>query len=384
MTIYGACLGTRYTLHHCYLMESREPGRHFDDQGRVDDRDRGDDQHSQRWRCLLLLSGDALPDDALFGAAAFELTGLSAWWPFSGLDGRSVISSDNESGPEPTIVECGAGLVIKIGTSISTTSEFRDHGMAERVVIYVEHESGLTFSALLDQIVAPLRGLLAIVLHCRVEYFNFRLRPHKDVRPNRQHGFTLDVDPDVIDATTEAEAYGQLPTFTAKDVPLASLIPKWLQLAADNPVPLAVAECHDQAGSLQIQVVEAVNAAETLHRRLHNQPTDFPFATKVSKALKQVDELTSRERDKVKSAVKLTELSLKDRLLQLALGLGADFCRWFFDDQVDDWASVAAATRNALSHGYPTKHGVQNDYSALVGVFRITQAVIQLVPIQLV
>lgn len=48
------------------------------------------------------------------------------------------------------------------------------------------------------------------------------------------------------------------------------------------------------------------------------------------------------------------------------------------NDQVAEWAKVAAAVRNALSHGFPTEHRVEQDHRALVGVLRSTQAVIRL------
>ncbi|MFD0492580.1 HEPN domain-containing protein [Streptomyces rhizosphaericus] len=94
--------------------------------------------------------------------------------------------------------------------------------------------------------------------------------------------------------------------------------------------------------------------------------------------LKESERTNRKERDTVYSAVKMTQLRLETRLLQLAGGLGEEFCTWFFQSGTKDWAFVASAIRNALSHGYPTKHRLEHDAEALIGVLRVTQAVIQL------
>ncbi len=71
-------------------------------------------------------------------------------------------------------------------------------------------------------------------------------------------------------------------------------------------------------------------------------------------------------------------MPLEKRLFQLAQGLGEEFCAWFFDGRVADWALVAATLRNALSHGYPTGHQIEDDAGALVGTLHMTHAVIRL------
>lgn len=374
-TVYGACLGTRYTLRRAYLTESKGPSMHFDVP--LDERDQADDQHWQRWNGETLLEGDALPESALFGGALFELTGLSLWWPHTGwLVGKNPVRSDQDyEYPNPSIADCGEGLVVTILASRSGSTGIRARSVTERVVVHVVSENGFTLDALEEQVILPLRGLLAISLKKPVEYFNCQLQPlDMDRRPN----YPIHVDPQVIDDVAESNTSNDWPTFTVKDIDIAEFLPAWLKLARNNPVPVAVAEPRIRSGTLESDVVEVVNAAEALHRTLTTDTTGFALAEQVKEVLKDDGRLNSRERKKVYSAVKLTELTLEKRLLQLAQGLGEDFCQWFFADRVAEWALVAAKVRNALSHGYPTSHLVEHDTGALYGVLRITQAVIQL------
>jgi hypothetical protein len=190
--------------------------------------------------------------------------------------------------------------------------------------------------------------------------------------------YPIDVDPEVVDAALESGSHSHWPLFTAKDVDVSTLIPNWLRLARNNPVPLAAAEPQRESGALQSQVVEAVNAAETLHQTLYHKHSDFPFATRVWEALQETSSLNGRERRRVRDAVKFIEFSLEARLLQLAQGFGEEPSAWLFNNQVRDWAHVTATVRNALSHGYPTRHHVERDLGALIGVLRLTQAVIRL------
>jgi hypothetical protein len=379
-TIYGTCLGTRYTLHSAYLRDSKGTRIHYDVP--FDERDQADDQSSQLWEGFTLLRGDALPEDALFTGAMFELSGLSAWWPFTGLRGTNAATSaiDYED-PEPSVAECGDGLTVFFGTNISQSSGIRRRLFQEKVIVHVKREAGFTFTTLVDEIIKPLRGFLAIVLDQPVEYFNCRLQP-LIAQPSSlefQHAtFPVYVDPDVIDHEEESNPYRRWPTFTAEDVEASTLIPKWLKLAQDNPVPLGVTEPRNQRGSLPSRVVETVNAAETLHRSLHPKPEEYLFATKVWEALKGASGLNSDERRRVRSAVKFTELTLEMRLLQLAHGLGEEFCAWFFQGQVANWALVAAHVRNALSHGLHPDHKIEQDFGVLLGILRMTQAVIRL------
>lgn len=372
VTVFGSSLGTRCTLRGAYLSDQKGPTMHFGVP--ADDRDQGDNQYCQSWTASMLMVGEALPDDTLYKAAYFELTGLGDWWTHTGLTpGDFSNGIENYQSPVPADIDCGDGLEVIISTGATGEgSGRRARSLRERVVVHIKAESGLTLSDLERRLIFPLRALLAIVLKTQVEYSNCRL----DLLDSEEYSpFPVTIDPDVMSNSASGDHYW--PTFTAAAVDLPVFLPAWLRLAADNAVPLGVAESRDRIGSLPIRVVQTVNAAETLHRTLTQAPAQSPFADRVKEALKGTN-LNSDERRKVCSVVKMSELSLETRLVQLAEGLGNSFCAWFFGNQVQEWAHVAAAVRNALSHGYPTKHGLERDTGTLVGLYRLTVTVIRL------
>lgn len=129
-----------------------------------------------------------------------------------------------------------------------------------------------------------------------------------------------------------------------------------------------------------LQVVEVVNAAETLQRTGSQPNINSSFAAKVSDEL-DATALNSREKRKVLHALTITEVPLEKRLLNLANGLGSGFCLWFFDGQVNDWALVASEVRNALSHGYP--RAVNNlAVAALIATYAADKAIVDLAAAQ--
>jgi len=177
--------------------------------------------------------------------------------------------------PEQVIADCGDGLIVTIGTNLSEMSGIRTRTVTERVIIGVNCETGLTLDALEEHVILPLRGLLAISIKNRTEYFNCQLQP---VGLAAHPSFPIHVDPEVLDGVTDSNPFHSWPTFTAADIDVPQFLCVWLKLAQDNSVPLAVAEPRIQSGSLQSQVVEAVNAAEILHRKLTAETTEYPFA----------------------------------------------------------------------------------------------------------
>jgi hypothetical protein len=367
-TIYGACLGRRYTLRHAYLRASKGPSRRFDVP--QDERDRADDQYSQLWEGYSLILGDALPESATYKAAIFEISGLNRWWPISYPDPKDDRNSLSEL---HATVECEGGWVVKIGVSGMESSDAYSHTISKWATILVERDTGFTLPVLEDELMMPLRALISVVTHERAECFNLKLQPADAIY---DHTFPIEVDPEAR-KREDTKPYGQV-IFTPDQVDVQSLIRSWISLARRNIVPVSAAEPSDTRGSLQEQVVECVNAAETLHRSLHGEPDNFPFAEKVWDALKGTEGLSRKERERVRSAVRFIEFPLKNRLEELASALGSEFCDWYLRHSVENWAFVSSAVRNALSHGYETKHGVEHNIEALVGIVKITRSIITL------
>ena len=360
ISIFGACLGVRYTVVGCRVTLSRKPGwpRHTDDEG--------DDQYSQTWVGQSLLRGAALPEEVRYSAARFEFTGLDRWWKAGGLKGEKP--AEQYSPPEPGLVNCGDGLTISIWTDIEETNGSRRRSVTEKVYVTAALERGFTFDFLIVHVILPIRALLSIVLHEHVEDMNCLL--YRFGEPEYL--------PIVVDPGVERAAISYLRgTFPGNQESIENLVPRWLRLAWAFPLPVAVADPRARGGPAQTQAVEAVNAAEALHRGLHAEASSSDFAEKVKEALAGT-RLNSRERRKIYDAITLGEPSLEGRLYELATELGTEFCDWFFTGQVSNWAFVSSVVRNALAHGYPTRHGLENESATLVAIISVVSALLRI------
>jgi hypothetical protein len=314
---------------------------------------------------------------ALFSSAVFEITGLPAWWPLSGLRGPQVRPGPYVA-PEDVVVSLDDGS-ITIDARDERRSGRRMKSVRERVIVRAFRTPGFTLDDLGKDITGPMRALVAIGVDEPVTVFNLRVSPEappSEGRPVR----LFDVDP------PEGEEPETLPTVVPSPLPLApavadmaSFLPSWLEVARRCSVPLDAVEPRPRSGSLQLQFLDVVNAAETLHRALHADPTEYPFAERVRKGLEQSEvAFTSRERRNVRVAIKFTEVTLEQRPLALAEGLGPDVCAWLFAGTVRPWAFVTARIRNVLSHGFAASDGVHEEPGALAGALRLTEAVITL------
>lgn len=288
-------------------------------------------------------------------------------------------NSDNELAPS-TIVECGNGLRITIAILTRQTHGTRTRSLTTQTVMRVERDVGFTYDEFFD-IVRPLSGLLSIVLHRQVEVVNLQLQPNYDPPtdarvPRSVH--PIAVDPGVVGDPIDSEFDDLPPTLIAEAVDLAALLPGWMRVASKNRFPLDVAAPSKSSGPLQFEAVAVVNAAETLHRTLHWTPHESELAERVREGLKACGGFTSKERSKVASALQHQGVTLERRLVEIAQGLGHGAGAWLLNDQVAEWAKVTAVVRNALSHGFPTAHRVEEDYSALIGILQTTQALVRL------
>lgn len=169
--------------------------------------------------------------------------------------------------------------------------------------------------------------------------------------------------------------------FTPEDIELSSFLPRWLELAERALVPVGIfVERDDGIKDLQVDVVETVMAAETLHRVLHQESEDEPEIVQRLFAAIGEDALNYRERRRLRSVLKQGYgPTLENRLRRLIAELTDPVEHYLVGvDNADHWAKVAAAIRNALTHGLPAKHGLHTDTKALVAVKEVTRRVIEL------
>ncbi|MFD5513806.1 HEPN domain-containing protein [Streptomyces sp. NPDC127051] len=373
--IYGACHGKEYTLDGAFLLTTRTPSIQFgQDAGPV-----ADDQSWQRWHGQTLIQGGALPADTLYEEASVEISGLSQWWPQSGLRGPQAASRIAEyNPPKPLVTNCPDGTILTVWARTTERSGLRNRSISEHVTISFMRDDGFTLETLQDELVNPIRALIAISLDSPVDVHQLRLRLKRPVGdPPGIRIFPIVVDPSSEQGEDDRSNH---PILTSNDVDMAALLPQWIEAAKRCGVPMDAAEPQPTVGSLQNQVTQIVNAAETLHRVLHTDdaPQESPLAARVQEALQVAGGFNSRDRRKVVSAVKFTEKSLENRLQELAGELGQEFCAWFFDGHLNHWALITATVRNALSHGYDTTHRIEDDPGALFIILSFTRWVIRL------
>jgi hypothetical protein len=371
-TIWGSCLGVPYTLLHCYLEEVTGTERRAVGSA--------SDQQVMAWRVGSVVRGGHVTEATRFCTAAFEMTGLPAWWPPSGLRGPHV-HRGTYTAPDDVVVPLADGGRIVIGVRDGGVSGRRVKTLRERVIVRAEHPGGFTLDKLDQDVAGPLRALVAIGVDEPVSVFNLRVSPEDKPAPDRAPVRPFfDVDPHDGEEPDTLPSSVPLPFPLSPDVrDMPSFLPAWLDVARQCSVPLDAVEPRLRAGTLQLQFLEVVNAAETLHRDLHAAPVEHPFAERVRDGLAKSEiSFTAAERRSVRDAVKFTEVSLERRLLTLAEGLGTEACTWLFADAVRPWAFVTARMRNVLSHGFPATDGVHEDPGALAAALRLAAAVITL------
>ncbi|MEV5851790.1 MULTISPECIES: HEPN domain-containing protein [Streptomyces] len=372
-TVRGSCHGVSYTLMECYLDDDVQ-GPH---QGSVDV---AGDQWTMSWRVGQVVVGGEVAEATRFSVAQFEITGLSAWWAASGLRGPQV-RPGTYIAPDDVVLNLDGETVITIGVRDSRSRGRRARTLRERVVVTVNSDPGLTLDDLEKEIAGPLRSLVAIGVNEPVRVFNLQVLPVGTPTTSTKPPKFLQVDP--LPAWQEEEEpapglHAPLPLSPSfEEVP--SFLPAWLRVARRCSVPLDAVEPRQRTGSLQLQLLDAVNAAETLHRALHDEPREHHFADRVRSALQETGGFNSSERREVHAAVKVfLGVTLEKRLLTLAEELGPEVCEWLFQGATGPWAFVTARIRNVLSHGFATTEEVHRDPGALVGSLRLTEAVITL------
>jgi hypothetical protein len=150
------------------------------------------DQWLTTWRVESVVRGGTVTEATPFRSASFEITGLPAWWPPSGLRGPQARSGAYEQ-PDDVSVPLQDGE-ITIGVRGMPRHGRRVRSLRERVVVWVEKSTGFTLEDLAKDTVEPFRALVAIGVDEPVSVFNLRvnpLSPDPDGRPSR----SFEVDP---------------------------------------------------------------------------------------------------------------------------------------------------------------------------------------------
>ncbi|MEU7046615.1 HEPN domain-containing protein [Streptomyces varsoviensis] len=257
----------------------------------------------------------------------------------------------------------------------------RSRTLTESVVVTARHKDGFTLHWLHSEVITPLRALVAIGLQTPSDAFGLRLVPLKEHTPDsavtgRQSWVDV-VEAQPACTRVPGRSWRRPPAFTPGAEVMSAFIPAWMDVARKCAVALDAVEPRLRENSVQGQLLEAVNAAETLQRQLHPDPSEFPFAEQVRQALSDAGGFTSAQRRRVRDSVKFTEVSLEQRLRRLAEGMGPGLSEWLFHNgSADSWAFCTATVRNVLSHGLTPEHSVHTDPAALIAMTEYTRLVI--------
>ncbi|WP_406490470.1 hypothetical protein OHB06_51790 [Streptomyces sp. NBC_01604] len=376
-TIHGFCHGQHYTLQGCSVEIVGGPSATFE---KVEPGEPGDDQNWMRCSVQTVLRGHLVSDGALYERAAFQLVGLEEWWPLSGFSG--AMSDQYEASPGVNIV-CHDRLHLTIGAVDRRARTDRSRTLTESVVVTVRHNDGFTLDWLHSEVITPLRALVAIGLQTSSDAIGLRLVPLKehtsDTVVTGQQSWVDVVEAQPARVRVPGRSWRRPPVLAPGAEAMSAFLPAWIDVARTCAVALDAVEPRLRGNAVQGQLLEAVNAAETLQRQLHPDPSEFPFAEQVRQALSDAGCFTSAQRRRVRDAVKFMEMSLEQRLRRLVEGMGLELSEWLFENgSAADWAFCTATVRNVLSHGLTPKHTVHTDQAALIAMIEYTRLVIVL------
>lgn len=148
------------------------------------------------------------------------------------------------------------------------------------------------------------------------------------------------------------------PYFGTAEVDFDSFIPAWISLHVDAEVWPSIGPPPGARSWMQTMVIESVNAAEAFARQLCLGRAD-PTAREVA-VLQAISGLPIKTRRYAEQALSIVRDTLAQRLELLALRLGVSSATWLLGD-VESWATTVAKSRNALSHGFSSREGLEND-----------------------
>ncbi|GLV79399.1 HEPN domain-containing protein [Streptomyces hygroscopicus] len=376
-TIHGFCQGVYYSLQGCSVEMVGGPSATFE---QVEPGEPDDDQNWMRWSVQTVLRGDLISYGALYEKAAFQLVGLDEWWPLSGF---ARATPDRYEAPPETVLNCADGLQVSLSVRDKRSRGDRSRTLTESVVVTARRTEGFTLDWLHSEVITPLRALVAIGLQTSSGVFGLRLAPLDEPSAHTtmsvQQRWVDAVDADLVSTRVPGRSWRRPPALAPGAEGMSAFLPAWMEVARRCAVALDAVEPRLRENSVQGQLLEAVNAAETLQRQLHPEPSEFPFSEQVRQALADAGAFNSAQRRRVRDAVKFTEVSLEQRLRQLAEGVGLELSRWLFrEGGAADWAFCTATVRNVLSHGFTPRHAVHTDPAALIALTEYTRLVIVL------
>lgn len=243
--IYGIAADRAYTLRHPYWRGGTAGSL-------VDDGDGGSELNgTQRWLGYELIEDLHLPDDTRLASVSFELTGLEEFWPASGLTGAGF-NRDTYTAPTP-LEATWRGTSIAVKMDLESHTRVRQVSATETPRVVVRHPLGFTLEQFQRDIEMPLRALLSVCLNHPVDTSNADVIVHDDHQPPPAAGGPDDdsyepplpagrLDPGLI-GTAGRSRYvpANRPKLTADTLDFSTVVPAWLELAAQTLMPMGSA-----------------------------------------------------------------------------------------------------------------------------------------------
>jgi ApeA N-terminal domain 1 len=339
-------------------------------------------QHAQAWQAGQLIVGRTIDLNYRFNAASVAIEGLTEWWEAGAHRVRLGGSSDADldevnAGRRPATIVLQDGWNVTLGSGSTETIGSHRSSYERHTYVHVERPGGFTHEELYQRIIFPLRAMLGMTFHTRIQIESEQLRP---TDPWDEHEM-LTVDPGKLQTPIEAARWPLLrdqALFTAANVNPVTFLQKWFGLSEALVIPLGFLLLDNDRRPLQLSVLDVVSAAETLHRALHQDEVDLGTIDRIMAVLK-ADGFNAQDRHQARSALKLGYgPKLSSRLADLVDELETPVKNYLLGGEIAAWSNVVGAIRNALSHGLQTEHRLHEDIPAMLAVFETTRLVLEL------
>lgn len=328
----------------------------------------GPDRRQEEWEAFTALLGKHAESEQRWTSTRLELPLVWDWFSPTALERIDPSHTDPlDSDYYEELSADWKDFTVGIWRGTAETFDRRKRGLSGIGGFVLEHESGF----LLEEIAKPVLALQS--LH-EVLYGE----------PSRPEGQTLQpLAGSPMEKVLELQARRAVfaepslpdPYFGTGEVDFASFVPAWISLHVDAEVWPSIGPPPGAKSWMQTELVESVNAAEAFARQLglmKGEPPKHEIAV-----LNAISELPKRTIKYAERALMIARDTLAQRLELLARTIGTASAAWLLGD-VTSWATTVANSRNALSHGFASREGLEKDPQAMGSMLTSLKVVLRL------
>lgn len=317
---------------------------------RTGQRGGGRDRREEEWQSFTALLGKQAGPEQRWIAMRFELPLVWDWFSPTTHEPREQGHKNPLDGDPEQLSADWKGFTVVAWRGTEQTLGRRKRGKAGVGGFTLEHQTGF----LLEDVEKPMLALQS--LH-EVLYGEPSTPEGQTLQPvgspRWEEVFELPARRAVIAQPAIPDPY-----FGTGEVDFASFIPAWINLHVEAEVWPSIGSPPGAKSWIQTMVVESVNAAESLARHLR-LGRDDPTAREID-ILNAISGLPKRTQNYAQRALRIARDTLQQQLETLALTIGPSSATWLLGD-VKSWSAAVAQSRNALSHGFASKMGLERD-----------------------